>query len=502
MENMILNFATKLKPLKPVNDELTLCRCFVMALGENCHKTAFAEEDVKRAIPSIYNIPVVGHIYPDKDGDLRMGSHDRVLTVDEDGQYGFKMITVPYGTVPYQDNITFEDVEEDDGTKRRYLACDVLLWTGRYPELLETKYSDDVWFNHSMEIKVSNSEKRDDGYLQVKDFTFSALCLLNKSDDPRANVNPTFPSARVEPYEFSSEAWNCLFDEFQTVLTNLYSATNNSEKGGTNQMDNEIATVLNENVTTENFAAADDNDTGKPVDGVEPAVADAPVVVEYASDEPVVADNGEAGEPAANEDYAMLNNDKREKLYALCGKMRKTVEGATYMYWLLDYDDNYVYVVEEEYTCCGDRLTKRLRYKYAEENNEIVIRDDAPEEVFVRFLTAAEVADVDAMHANYGELVTFKKNRLEDDRRKAMADVLSDFTDIADIDEYKVAVSDAMSFASPEQFREKLYAIRGKYATATPNAKRVDAIKIPIFSDSDNSMNYEREFFNKYLPTK
>ena len=171
-----ISFNGKIKPVKPINEQLTLCKCYVMAIGENDNRTIISKESVDDALPTLFNVPVVGHLYADEDGVIRMGGHDITLEKDADGKYIFKSITVPYGTVPQQDNVHYEEVEEGRA-KKTYLVADTILWTGRYPELLDAVYSEDIYFAQSMEIIPSETEKTDAG-LNIKKFQFSALCLL------------------------------------------------------------------------------------------------------------------------------------------------------------------------------------------------------------------------------------------------------------------------------------------------------------------------------------
>ena len=181
IEGLSIGFKTKILPLKPINDEMTLCKCYIMALGKNNNKSNISKDAADDAEPTLFNIPVVGHVYVDDDGVMHMGAHDMKVVKNEDGKYAFKMITVPYGTVPYQDNIHYEEVVEKDGSKATYLVADIILWTARYPELLSTRYSDEVYFNQSMEIKPLAMEVCD-GYTNILKYSYKALCLLGKDD--------------------------------------------------------------------------------------------------------------------------------------------------------------------------------------------------------------------------------------------------------------------------------------------------------------------------------
>lgn len=41
----------KIKPVKPINEQFTLCKCFVMAIGKNVNKTIISKESVDDALP-------------------------------------------------------------------------------------------------------------------------------------------------------------------------------------------------------------------------------------------------------------------------------------------------------------------------------------------------------------------------------------------------------------------------------------------------------------------
>lgn len=203
-DKMVIGFTGKVVPKKPVNDQMTLCKCYVMAIGKNQNKSNISKEASDDALPSLFNIPVVGHLFVDKNNNCRMGGHDMALEKDDDGNYKFKVLTVPYGVVPQQDNVHYEEVEEDNGTVKTYLVADVILWTGRYPELLDATYSKEIYFAQSMEINPSETSK-EEGYLNVLKYQYSALCLLGKSDNKSENieddnieivVNPVLPFAK------------------------------------------------------------------------------------------------------------------------------------------------------------------------------------------------------------------------------------------------------------------------------------------------------------------
>ena len=137
-----------------------------------------------------------------------------------DDDLNLKSACVPYGVVK-ADSFEFETVKEyEDEIETEYLTAEVILWTGRYPELMEAIYSDDFYFNESIEISVSEYRpyEEDSNYTELTDFTYSALCLLGKADDKTSpeHTEPCFVESKVIPVQYSLER-----EEFTKVMGEL-----------------------------------------------------------------------------------------------------------------------------------------------------------------------------------------------------------------------------------------------------------------------------------------
>ena len=203
MENKYtsLKFKAKVKPVEKINEEFTLCKCYVQGVGKNRNYSYMSKENIIKNSSTLHYAPVVGHLIQKEDGSLYMGGHD--WTIDDD--YNFKSLCVPYGVVT-MDEFEFEEVDEY-GEKVEYMTANVVLWTGRYPELMEAIYSEDIWFNQSMEIAVEQYRpyEEDSNYMELLDWTYSALCMLGKADDKDApeHTEPCFIESKILPYNFS-----------------------------------------------------------------------------------------------------------------------------------------------------------------------------------------------------------------------------------------------------------------------------------------------------------
>lgn len=254
---------------RPLNSQLSLCKCYVMSVGANRNKSYFSKETIEKSKYSINYIPVVAYVYIGDDGEYHIGGHDFEYEETENGDLVLKSKCYPVGTT-IQDTAHFEMIIEN-GKPVEYLVVDIVLWTGRYPELLKAIYSKDEWFNQSMEInptdyictpdyksginvKISETEPLDNllGYTNVLTFEFTALCLLGKSDDEDYDVPPCFPNSKVVPY-FSlncDDKFKELMIEFKSQLDKF----NLDEKKDGEKMpveDKNIDETVVDNATTE-----------------------------------------------------------------------------------------------------------------------------------------------------------------------------------------------------------------------------------------------------------
>lgn len=217
-----LKFKAKVTPIEKINDEFTLCKCYVQGVGKNRNFSYMSKENIQRCLPTLSYAPVVGHLIDKLDedgnptGEKYMGGHDYYI----DDDWNLKSACVPYGVVK-ADSFDFETVKEyEDEIETEYLTAEVVLWTGRYPELMEAIYSDDYYFNESMEISVSEYRpyEEDSNYTELTDFTYSALCLLGKADDKTSpeHTEPCFVESKVIPVQYSLER-----EEFSKVMGEL-----------------------------------------------------------------------------------------------------------------------------------------------------------------------------------------------------------------------------------------------------------------------------------------
>ena len=503
-DRLEIGFTSKLVPVKPINEQFTLCKCYVMSLGKNQNRSNISKESADDAMPSIFNIPVVGHLYVDEDNVCRMGGHDMELVKDEEGKYKFRVLTVPFGVVPSDSNLRYEDVFEN-GELKTYLAADIILWTGRYPELFDAKYDDNIWYAQSMEIIPSKTSK-EDGYLNIEKFQYSALCLLGKSDDPSKNVAPCFKNARVEPYEFSdTEAWSKLYEEFKFELAKCYSKEEFGE-GGDGTLENEVQVqteVFEENPVTE-----------EPI--TEPEITEEPVVTEeYTEETPVVEEPVVEGtqpevtpevepvefteEPVVKFSVELTSEEKRGALRNKISEFEVWDENYYEGYSLVDFNSEYAYVWFHIAGVTIGEESGYARFNYFNNDGEISVDKNSFVRVRQVWLTKEDEEKLSQHQTLFDELKSYKEKRIEDDRQKEYANIISEFSDLGEVEEYKEVVKEAMNFESAEALSEKLYAIRGKNMKK-PAKKPLDQVRIPVgFAGEQKELSDVDQFMNRYL---
>lgn len=207
----------KFSNFQVINKDFTRCRCNVFYTGKNRNYSNITEDALKKFIArkGYANVPVVAHLMKDDNGRYYVGAHDRKIVLSNEG---IDVIdeTVPFGVIPEDCNPCMELITERSGEQRQYFSVDIILWTHRYP-IMDASYSDNIYFNQSMEIFFEDSEM-DGDYIKVNDFSMSALCLLNRSLDPEKNCEPCFESSRVKKFSIDENQFK---QNFELMLEKL-----------------------------------------------------------------------------------------------------------------------------------------------------------------------------------------------------------------------------------------------------------------------------------------
>lgn len=233
----------KFSNFQVINKDFTRCRCNVFYTGRNRNYSDITEEALQKFIArkGYANVPVVAHLFKDESGKYRVGGHDSKLILSNEG-IEFVNECVPFGVIPEDCNPSMDLITERSGEQRQYFSVDIILWTHRYP-IMEAAFSDDVYFNQSMELNFDEISM-DGDYTVVHDFSMSALCLLNRSLSPDENCEPCFESSRVKSFSLDEDKFKQNFELMLDKLKQYESATAVHDKETNNKPNKEEKVIM------------------------------------------------------------------------------------------------------------------------------------------------------------------------------------------------------------------------------------------------------------------
>lgn len=246
-----MRFQAKVSNIEKINPFFTKCKIRVLYSGLNRNNSYISKSSIEEAIPSIFNTPIVGEF---REEDQNFGGHGGELDFSGD-EVKWKHTTMPYGLIPSEAKVYWEEVVEDSGEIKEYLVVDdAYLWTGRYPE---AKLLIDQEFNQSMEIEILSGEYSSiDGMkaYEIKKFVFSALCILgiSKESDPDGHVEPCFESASIVAYNLDEEKFKARFTQMVSELK--FSLSINKDSQGGTKVDKVLELLKSYELTLENLS--------------------------------------------------------------------------------------------------------------------------------------------------------------------------------------------------------------------------------------------------------
>ena len=446
---------SKIIPVEKLNDKFTLAECAVCACGKNRNFFYISKETIESSLNGLNYLPIVAHIMKKDDGSgYFIGGHDYKIEID-----GEKIEYVPETQIVgcvIADSYEFKDIEEF-GKIETYLMCKCILYTEHVPALMDAIYSDDVWFNQSMEIEVGETRplEEDSNFCEILSFRFLKLCLLGLSDDPDYNTEPCFISSKVTPFTYAlSKSQN---EQFESMIKDMKDClavfkSIKLEEGGKKM-------ELTEDRINEIF-----NEEGVSRDAVDFSVN------ENSTEDDVRA--AIAKYKKQTESFALTYNELRRKLANAFEDVREYDDDGNLLvetsYYLMDFDDSKVWVNKYTWTRNGEAVNdenKYIRADYAINDGSVVISNEV--EVFERFLTADEIQAVEnANRVKDEEIASLREYKANAENEKKEA-VLNEFEDIADTEEFAKLKNELCNFSDVNAVKKECFAIRGMKVNVT-----------------------------------
>lgn len=494
MKRVSVPIKTRFEVQEKLNDEFTKYKCFVLGLGKNRNGSYFSQEVVEDALDSFKHIPVIGFVYKDDNGNYRIAGHEQKLA-EINGKSKWVTKCIAYGCVP-GDDFAFEDVVEKNGQTVRYLTCSIILWTGKFPIICETAGCEDEPWAQSMEICVNKARSlpEDNRYTEVMSFNASALCLLGKYDDAEFDVLPCFPSAGIYPFSYD-DSFEQSMNEFKLAMENCFQQ--NTINGGEKEaMDNE------------NFEAVDSIEEA--VEEVQEGTVEA--VQEEFEGQPVEDTTEKTQEEQFEEEQNIKDAENTEKVFSsLYSEKRDAIGDAvrkmsSYDYdndkyegfWLCDFDDEYAYV--EHYVSDQNGESNgvgRFAYSFNEGEKSAYLTSNF-EVMYVKWLTADQLAEIENKNREFESLKQFKNDRLAEIHKEEVENILDQFEDLNGNEEFEAFKEAAYSYEDLEALSDKCFSIRGKAVKPIANKKSNNDYRMPIRHIDDKASSRYGNLFETY----
>ena len=511
--------------IQEINSSFATGSLKVMYLGENRNGSFFSKEAVERALPSLRNVPIVCH-WDDEAGEI--GGHDITVVSDDNGNMRLKNLTEPCGVVPDHAVFSFAKEFDENGVEHEYLVIDgVILWK-RQDVFRHIQQDLEGHVKHSMEITVRDLKKESEnapvGYIDILDFEFTALCLLE-------NCEPCFQGSALDVYSANhfKEKMGQMLAELKSAMesvTTSFEVDNRHPQqlteGGETVLDEKKELVEKygididaldfsiEDFTVEELkekfeamnAAANDAQTG-----------DAP-------EEPEVPEV-----PEEPEDKFALTSNIVDEVCRVLGEVKIQNDwGEFCRYWYVDCDFelNEVYCWDTtdwllygfSYAVDGDSIKvdyeskKRMKYVIADFDEGDQASPFAPAfellqkqiaenaEWEAKYHTASDM--MASMEEELGTLRQFKSDTESAQMQEKRDEIFGRFDDLVGIEAFENLRENSADLAL-DVLEEKLYAIRGKYGITKKFTLESKAPKVKV-EKKDTSNDPYGDLFEKYGP--
>lgn len=486
--NMV--FASSLSDWKNINSSFDSGVLRIAYPGTNRNKSNISKEAFEKAIPTMFNCPIVCNY--DRDTDT-IGGHDMELVRRADGSLSLVESTVPCGVIPESADYWWDTVTEEDGTEHEYLFVEALLWKRQE---VYRKIKQDGITAQSMEIKVRKGKSKD-GVYYIDDFCFTAFTLLGGT--------PCFENAALEMY--SKEEFKLQFFEMMQELKESFGLVNTSSeadniqtnsdsmKGGEGVLKMEKNTSTDETIVNGNDAKKFSDESGDTEVQEETGVAnktDDSVKDSYSLNRTIVEEIRKALEnEICTTEYGDYPRYVFEDFDAEAGK----VYGWDRSDWLLYGFD---YTMNGDSALVDFESKKRMKY-VIEEFNEGDVQESPFAETFSKLNSEIKNlsefkekyeetnAAFSEMKTEFEQLRQFKEDTEYAIKEKEHDSIFEMFADLDGIEAYEALKADSMKY-DRDVLEEKCFAIRGRNTSIAKFSLEPKAPKLKVERETETIM--------------
>lgn len=471
-------YSSSLSSLCEINSSFDTGVLRIAYTGANRNGSFISKETFERCIETLYNCPIVCHY--DRETDS-IGGHDVELVSGEDGSMRLVNMTIPIGVIPESSKYFWSVVEEEDGTEHEYLCADVLIWKRQEAY---RKIKEDGITAHSMELTVKDGAM-EGGLFVIKDFEFTAFCLLGDEHEPCFESSALGLFSYDEMKKQMAEMMSDLKNEFSLVVSpvgdNDKHPQNHPMEGGEKVLNEKLALVAEYGLEVENLEFSIEDLTLEELREKFEAMKPAEPAVDPVVDEPA--------EPKA--DFALAGQIRDEIYNALGVEKIECCWGEMTRYHYVDHDHEalqvYCYDAEDwklygfSYSMNGDNVVidfeSKKRMKFAivdfDEGEQSAPFAGVFEEITKQYTandtqwsekyqTASDT--ITSMENELGTLRQFKTDTEAAAKAAAQEEVFAQFEDLVGVEEFD-ALREHCAEYELDALEEKCYAIRGRKGT-------------------------------------
>ena len=474
-------YSSSLSSLCEINSSFDTGVLRIAYTGANRNGSFISKETFERCIDTLYNCPIVCHY--DRETDS-IGGHDMEFVTSEDGSMHLVNITIPIGVIPESSKYFWNVVEEEDGTKHEYLCADVLIW--KRQEAYK-KIKEDGITAHSMELTVKDGEM-EGGLFVIKDFEFTAFCLLGDEHEPCFESSALSLFSYDEMKKQMADMMSDLKNEFSLVVPpvgdNDIHTKNYPMEGGEKVLNEKLALVAEYGFEVEKLGFSIEDMT-----------------LEELREKFEVM---KSAEPKA--DFALAGQIRDEINNALSVEKIECCWGEMTRYHYVDHDHEamqvYCYDAEDwnlygfAYSMNGDNVVidfeSKKRMKFAivdfDEGEQIAPFASIFEEVAKQYTandtqwsekyqTASDT--ITSMNKELGSLRQFKTDAEETAKAAAREEVFAQFEELVGVEEFDTLRENCAEYEL-DALEEKCYAIRGRRGVTAKFAQESTTTKLKV----------------------
>lgn len=420
--------------------------CHTLTNRNGSHIT---EEDMKKAMPSLKDSPLLGYIHQLDDATWDFYAHNAHIEQDDDGNDVIVYDESQIGNFTAQEPYLEYDAKMD----KTYVIAQVAIpeeYT-KAASIIKKKKGTKV----SCELAIYDcSYNAKENYLQIKDFIFMGCTCLGSEKDGTP-IGEGMLGSKLTLEDFSARN---LPDKYETQLIELQSKldtlisrfnTNDTEKGGNKKLTKFEELLEKHNKTVEDiifdYETLNDKELeekfaelfadGNPDQSTDTVDKDLFNESRYSFD-----DNGNM-----SISFELSHDDIRIALYKLISPYEE--QDNDYYHIACVYDDKFIV----EGWCTGSLFG----FNYSKDGDNVSLSGERYK-LFREFITESERTKLEEMRSNYAELVKYKEDT-ENAKLNAQKDtILKDekYTVLVENEKYKTLCSEKENYSVDEFERE------------------------------------------------